>query len=377
MKKLLIVITGLLILTSCASPTTEAPTSTETPTAASTATTIVKPTTAPTVTPTAKPTTAPAVTPTAKPKTAPAVTPTMKPKTAPREPTRLGISFDAEISSAEVKSWVEQAVGEMLDPPTDFFGLIWPIGSPVDDEPDPHLFDGAGFSEHEHKLSPAEVDETVASFVNWQAGLEGCTDAEKRNWSDGARVVSLWIRNAADVATAPGPCLKSRAAIYARTLAQDKTTATEIFFHEAYHGLSNKLLNLCATNAPGRSEDDLNNRRWFSEGTADYFGVYMAAKIEGRENYRQKILERAYLDVTGDPGMGLDSAYVQAAAVVLMIDRGMISEEKLLNGSYFHNCSWIDEFDPLAVGIDYIFENFNKIQLIDGKYSYSSEVISG
>ena len=365
MKKLLIVITGLLILTSCASPTTEAPTSTETPTAASTATTIVKPTTAPTVTPTAKPTTAPAVTPTAKP------------KTAPREPTRLGISFDAEISSAEVKSWVEQAVGEMLDPPTDFFGLIWPIGSPVDDEPDPHLFDGAGFSEHEHKLSPAEVDETVVSFVNWQAGLEGCTDAEKRNWSDGARVVSLWIRNAADVATAPGPCLKSRAAIYARTLAQDKTTATEIFFHEAYHGLSNKLLNLCATNAPGRSEDDLNNRRWFAEGTADYFGVYMAAKIEGRENYRQKILERAYLDLKGDPGMGLDSAYVQSAAVVLMIDRGMISEEKLLNGSYFHNCSWIDEFDPLAVGIDYIFENFNKIQLIDGEYSYSSEVISG
>jgi hypothetical protein len=55
----------------------------------------------------------------------------------------------------------------------------------------------------------------------------------------------------------------------------------------------------------------------------------------------------------------------------------MISEEKLLNGSYFHNCSWIDEFDPLAVGIDYIFENFNKIQLIDGEYSYSSEVISG
>jgi hypothetical protein len=75
--------------------------------------------------------------------------------------------------------------------------------------------------------------------------------------------------------------------------------------------------------------------------------------------------------------MGLDSTYVQAAAVILMLDRGMLSEEKLLNGSYFHNCSWIDEFDPLAVGIDYIFENFNKIQLIDGEYRYSSEVISG
>jgi len=373
-------IAGLLILTSCSSPITPASIDTpiETLSVEPTATLIETPMDAPTATPIEALSVEPTATLIETPMDAPTATPIETPTTAPtpREPTRLGISFDAEISNKEVKFWVEQAVGEMLDPPTDFLGLIWPIGSPVDDEPDPHLFDGAGFSEHEHKLSPAEVDETVASFVNWQTGLEDCTDAERRNFSDEARVVGLWIRGAADVATAPGPCLKSRAAIYARTIEQDKTTATEIFFHEAYHGLSNKLLNLCATNAPGRSEDDLNNRRWFAEGTADYFGVYMAAKIEGRENYRQKILERAYLDLKGDPGMGLDSAYVQSAAVVLMLDRGMISEEKLLNGSYFHNCSWIDEFDPQAAEIEYIFENFNKIRLLDGEYSYSSEVIS-
>jgi hypothetical protein len=272
---------------------------------------------------------------------------------------------------------VEQAVGEMQDPPTDFLGLIWPIGSPVDDEPDPQLFDGASFSEHEHKLRPAEVNEAVAHFVNWQTSLEGCSDAERREFSDRARVIDLYIRGGADVATAPDPCLKSRSAIYARTLTQDKTTATEIFFHEAYHGLSNYLLNRCATNAPGRSEDDLSNRRWFAEGTAEYFGVYMAAKIEGRDNYRQKVLKRAYEDLKAAPGMGLENAYVQSAAIVLMLDLGMLSEEKILNGSCFHNCSWIDVFDPQAVGIDYIFENFNKIQLLGGEYSYSSEVISG
>jgi hypothetical protein len=64
--------------------------------------------------------------------------------------------------------------------------------------------------------------------------------------------------------------------------------------------------------------------------------------------------------------MPLETAYVQSAAVVLMLDRGMVSEEKLLNGSYFHNCSWIEEFDPQAVGIDYIFENFNKIWFLAG-----------
>ena len=102
-------------------------------------------------------------------------TPTQTPmstSTAPadsaREPTRLGISFDPEISSAEVQSWVELAVGEMQDPATDFLGLIWPIGSQVDDEPDPQLFDGAFFSEHEHVLSPDQITETVEHFVNWR-----------------------------------------------------------------------------------------------------------------------------------------------------------------------------------------------------------------
>ena len=298
-------------------------------------------------------------------------------KPTPRGPTRLGISFDAEISSAEVQSWVELAVGEMQDPPTDFLGLIWPIGLPVDDEPDPQLFDGARFSEHEHTLSPAKVNEAVATFVNWQTSLEGCSDAERREFSDGARVIDLYIRGGADVATAPGPCLKSRSSIYARTPTQDKTTATEIFFHETYHGLSNYLLNGCATNAPGRSEDDLGNRRWFAEGTADYFGVYMAAKVEGQDDHRQKVLKRAYQDLQGDPGMGLENAYVQSAAIVLMIDLGVLSEEKILNGSWYHDCSWVDVFDPQAVGIDYIFENFNKIQLLGGEYSYPSEVISG
>ena len=315
------------------------------------------------------------VTPTPTPTQTPMSTSTAPANSAVREPTRLGISFDPEISSEEVQSWVELAVGEMQYPATDFLGLIWPIGSQVDDEPDPQLFDGAFFSEHEHVLSPDQVTETVEHFANWQASLKGCSDAERRDFSDGARVVELWIRGGADVATAPGPCLKSRAAIYARTLEQDKTTATEIFFHEAYHGLSNYLLNSCAP-ILGRDEDGLNDLRWFAEGTADYFGVYMAAKIEGRENHHQKILKRAYLDLKADPGMPLQTTYVQSAAVVLMLERGMVSKEKLLNGSYFHNCDWIEEFDPQAMGIDYIFENFSKIQLLDGEYGYSSKVIS-
>ena len=70
-----------------------------------------------------------------------------------REPTQLGISFDPQISSDEVSEWIRLAVEEMVEPPTDFFGLVWPIGQPIDEDPDPQVFDGAPFTQHHHVLS--------------------------------------------------------------------------------------------------------------------------------------------------------------------------------------------------------------------------------
>jgi hypothetical protein len=118
--------------------------------------------------------------------------------------------------------------------------------------------------------------------------------------------------------------------------------------------------------------------RWFAEGTADYFGVFMAAKLEGREDHRQKLLERAYLDLKGDPSMSLsDNTYVQSAAMILMMERSQVSEAKILDGSYFHNCEWIEEFSPEAKGMQFVFDNFNTIEVSDGVYRYPEEAISG
>ena len=71
------------------------------------------------------------------------------------------------------------------------------------------------------------------------------------------------------------------------------------------------------------------------------------------------------------------NTYVQTAAMVLMIERGMITEKQIINGSLFNNCDWINTFDPAAKGIDYIFENFNKIEFSGGKYFYSDATIEG
>ena len=294
-----------------------------------------------------------------------------------REPTRVAASFAEGISSAEVLAWVNAATGEMLNPPTDFMGLVWPIGKQLDDEPDPQVFDGDPFLEHSDVLSPSEQDEVAKYFRSWQAALVGCDPEDARDFNEGADRVERWIKGSANVATAPDPCFESRSAIVAWSADQDKTTAKQTFFHESYHGLSNYLLKQCSP-ILNRQEDDMNDLRWFAEGTADYFGVYMAAKDDGRDDYVQTMLKRAYLDLRGDPGMPLGAnTYVQTAAMVLMIERGMITEKQIINGSLFNNCDWINTFDPAAKGIDYIFENFNKIEVSGGKYFYSDATIEG
>ena len=84
-----------------------------------------------------------------------------------------------------------------------------------------------------------------------------------REFENGAQRVERWIRGGADVATAPDPCLKSRSAVMAWNAEQDVETARHIFFHEAYHGLSNYLLRQCAP-ILNRDEDSMNDLRWFA-----------------------------------------------------------------------------------------------------------------
>lgn len=294
-----------------------------------------------------------------------------------REPTRVAKSFAKGITSDELLGWLEAAVGEMVDPPTDFMGLLWPVGSALDDEPDPSAFDGAPFSEHAAVLDDSEIDEVAAFFADWQSGLQGCEPEEIGGFDEGAQRVERWIRGGADVATAPDPCLKSRSAVLAWTDNQDKETARHIFFHEAYHGLSNYLLRQCAP-ILNRAEDSMDHLRWFAEGTADYFSLFMQSQQDGRDDYEQRILERAQLELQGDPGMTMASnTYLETAGILLLIKRGLVSHEKVIDGSYFTNCDWIETFDPSQPEVKFAFDNFGQIESVDGEFAYPDEVING
>ena len=296
-------------------------------------------------------------------------------------PTIEAKSFASGITSNELLAWTKAAIAEMKNPPTSFLSLIWPIGVALDDEPDPGVFGGDPFAEHSDILSASEIKDVSNYFRTWQTSLvanaaNGCKQSAA-DLSEGADRVERWIKGAANVATAPDPCFNARAVTMAWTAEQSKYNAKTTFFHEAYHGLSNYLLAQCSPILK-IDEDKMNYMRWFAEGTADYFGHYMAAKNEGRTDHKQRLLARFHTSLITEPNVKLDSnTYPQAAAMILMMERGLITEEKLVNGSYFNDCKWINTFDPANQNMKYIFNNFSKIKFSGGVYSYTDSAING
>ena len=255
--------------------------------------------------------------------------------------------------------------------------MIWPIGAPLDDEPDPDVFDGAPFSEHRHVMTDSEVDAVVLTYQNWLSTVSCDTQSDKDNIADLSTRVETWIRRAADIATAPDPCFDARSAIYAWPPGNSETTATKVVMHEAYHGLSNYLGGRC-TALTGKSEEYYDAIRWFAEGTAEYFGNYMAAEIEARSDYVQTLLESAYGDLQGEMDqqpLASAGAYIQAAAIELMVQRGSISLAKVLDGSYYHDCGYAERFALTTEEVQYIADNVASLQLIDGEYRFPSSVL--
>ncbi|MBT4909411.1 MAG: hypothetical protein HOL65_01355 [Microbacteriaceae bacterium] len=292
-------------------------------------------------------------------------------------PTGLeGRSFVEGIDDAEVLAWVEAGIAEMSQPPTSFLGLIWPIGQEVDEEPDPQLFDGDMFREHTQAMSDEDLQATVATFTTWQENLVCAEDKDERELADGAERVERWIVHGADVATAPDPCQKARSAVYAWPQGVEETTAKQVFFHEAYHGFSNYLINQCSQ-AEGKPEETYEGIRWFAEGTAEYFGKYMAAKIDGRDDYLQTILGNAYEDYRGSGETDFRNAYYQAAGVALMIERGSLEASKVKDGSYFHDCVYMETYHPDQPEPQYIANNFYHIEKVGGVYRFTDEAVAG
>jgi hypothetical protein len=371
--------------TSTPSPTltpTLPPLPTATPIALPTATPIALPTATPIALPTATPIALPTATPTALPTATPTALPTATPPPAPtRVPSITGLSA-SEFTTAQIEAWTKVGVSNLAATPPDILGVIWSIGSEIGKTGDV----GSPFSKYTQVRTSSELTEIANATDAWidASGCDKDTYRAYENIELKSRL-RVWIEGNYDAATAPTPCVDARIAIASGNSEQSSDVIQKIYMHELYHVLQPTLWDGCMPmgmkegyyqplDAPVL-EAKHNAGRWFAEGTAEYFAFLKQAEIKGTANAIPLLFAAASSAANESKNINDSIATTGSAAVRLLVERGVITEEQILKGSLFETCDWIDTFGADVPEVIHAKANWHRIQNIGGTWGFTAAAL--
>jgi hypothetical protein len=313
-------------------------------------------------------------TPTPTPVLAP--TPSVTP-TSDETPT-IGIMNYSSYTTSDIWRWVTLSEATMKNRSSSILTFIYPVGKiKIPEQPA-----GRHFNQHEMMLSQNEI-ETILSSVEAWFKTRPCLAGERHRdvRDEHLEEYRQWLEGGADTSTMQAVCSDTRIVAMGITeqMRNDKPLENfqDFLIHEHYHAFQQDLekTGLCRS----RSELPNANTRWMVEGAAHYFSTSLVEEINGSTEAHSKILEMALesYDRNG-PGLldGGESDKTGAAALRLMIEKGMLDEESILDGSLFHDCARELVFDSSSPEIESIRESWYQIEVRDGVHKFKAEALA-
>jgi hypothetical protein len=160
-----------------------------------------------------------------------------------------------------------------------------------------------------------------------------------------------------------------------------------IYLHEAYHALQVALYEgHCYEIAEyegewGPKPDPVRDAkqeagRWFAEGTAEYFAHLKQAQIKGNTNAVQLMLAKAAAAANESKDINEGIATTGSAAVRLLVERGIITEEQILDGSLFETCDWVDTFSSTLPEIIHAKANWHQLRNAGGTWGFTATALA-
>ena len=305
-----------------------------------------------------------------------APTPTVTP-TSDETPT-IGIMNYSSYTTSDIWRWVTLSEAKMKNRSSSILTFIYPVGKiNIPEQPA-----GKHFNQHEMMLSQNEI-ETILSSVEAWFKTRPCLAGERHRdvRDEHLEEYRQWLEGGADASTMQAVCSDTRIVAMGITehMRNDEplTEFQNLLIHEHYHAFQQDLEHegIC------RSHSELTNAntRWMVEGAAHYFSTSLVQEINGSTEANSKILEMALesYDRNG-PGLldGGESDKTGAAALRLMIEKGMLDEESILDGSLFHDCDRELVFDSTSPEIERIRESWYQIEVRDGVHQFKPEALA-
>ena len=280
--------------------------------------------------------------------------------------------------TSDIEEWVTLAESKMKDRSSSIFAFIYPVGKiKIPEQPA-----GRHFNQHEIMLSQNEIETILSSVEEWFKTRPCLAGERHRDVRDEhLEEYRQWLEGGADASTMQAVCSDTRIVAMGITdhMRNDEplTEFQNLLIHEHYHAFQQDLEyeGICRSH----SEITNANTRWMVEGAAHYFSTSLVEEINESTEAHSKILDLALesYDRNG-PGLldGGESDKTGAAALRLMVEKGMLDEESIMDGSLFHDCAREMVFDSASPEIERIRESWYQIEVRDGVYKFKAEALA-
>ena len=258
-----------------------------------------------------------------------------------------------DYSTDMIMDWGMSASGLMADQDANVLIFLYPVGMPTG-----QTLEFGDFGLHDVVMTPENQGALLADIELWLRA-DDCVDEKffdptsDQGQGDEFAMWRDWVEQGADASTMRILCSTTRVVAMGITpqLVWEGELELERFLaHELYHAFQQDLD--MEGDCSALSEDEATaNTPWMAEGGAHYFSSFLTGVVkedgipkEGEvgenERIRMEILRdasRAYKETPGLHESGPDKK--GAAALLRMVDKGLITHEEIMDGSFFHNCA--------------------------------------
>ena len=283
-------------------------------------------------------------------------------------------------------SWSLAASDMMVSRKADVLVFLYPVGDPTGES----FLSGLELGKHDVVMSLEDQEALLGDIELWLRA-DGCVDEEFFDpASDGGYEFAMWrdwVEQGADASTMHLLCPTTRVVamgITPQMVEEGELELKRFLNHELYHAFQQDLPieGKCRELSEDRATA---NTPWMVEGGAHYFASFITGVVRpdglvssGEATEDQRIRMEILLDAlrayrgesqelheSGPDGKG-------AAALLLMIDRGLITHEEIMDGSFFTDCKREFLYPASSPEIQDIRDSWYQIVGNDGRYEFSN-----
>lgn len=255
----------------------------------------------------------------------------------PQQPPSVTLLNASSVEDDVLLGWVDVAEQQMQSRVSNVLMLVYDVGMPI--EP-PQEIPETEASVHERILDDGQINSLMADFEAWLEADE-CMSTDAGYRAEESMIYRRYLEEGGDASHMRALCPQTRVVGIGLTDGlrnQEPASVTELLvLHELYHAFQQDLEEEGECRAAGDAEDS--TTRWMVEGGAHYFSTMLLNDLD-QEKARQVIYEQARQSLNESEGLREEAPDRKGAvALLLMIDKEMITHESVMDGSLFNECA--------------------------------------